>query len=118
MMRSPEKLADPVEWMALLAAFANRRKALSGMIGPGYAVRPSGCSKCRDVGRRVGRTAGPGGTITRLDNRNGCFGANSADGTPEILVEHGVTDDENSSSVRLLDLVFFRPFFPFGPSGT
>ena len=30
MMRSPEKPADPVEWMALLAAFANRRILVVG----------------------------------------------------------------------------------------
>ncbi len=70
-------------------------QALTGMIAADHAVQPSSCSKCRDVGGRIGRPARPSGTISGLDNRHGRFGAKSADIAPEVLVQHDVADDED-----------------------
>jgi len=83
MMRSPEKPADPVEWMALLAAFANRRILVVGdamldeylwgtagispkhlfrsssrvIVPPGPAVRPSRRPTSRHLEQPLGCTA-------------------------------------------------------------
>ena len=111
MMRSPEKPADPVEWMARLAAFANRRilvvgdamldEYLWGTVRRICPEAPVPIVESRD------RSAPPGGAANSAANI-------AALGATAWL--HGVTGTDYSgecfsSSVRLLDLVYFKPFF-------